>query len=142
MKEPNPLFPRFKQKKKPKFPGMSEKNTERMPERKEVIEATHKRSNYRCEAAWIAPEVPCSKQLHCDEKWTRGRSGGVSAYDVSVTQTLCAKCDHCKENEIRVSEILGLFGEQGKSKHFPISEEDYEEAISRFTEAKKRLHIY
>jgi len=133
-------FPRQKGKKKPKFGSMSEKNTERMPERKEVVEATHKRSNYRCEAAWIAPEVPCSRGLDVDERIPR--SGGGSPLDEDNTQSLCRKDHTVKGLEVKAAEILGLYGEKRKNKHFPITEEDYEEAISRFTEAKKRLYFY
>jgi hypothetical protein len=140
LKDLSPGFPKQKGKKKKKFPGMSEKNTERMPERKEVIDATHKRSNYRCEAAWIAPEVPCSRVLDADERVPR--SGGGSPLDKGNTQSLCRKDHTVKGLEVKAAEILGLYGEKRKNKHFPITEEDYEEAISRFTEAKKRLYFY
>lgn len=134
-------FPRWREKKVKKFGGMSAKTVGRIVERKEVIKTTHLRAKGKCEAEWIAPHIRCSKVRHCDEKWTRGRSGGVSAYDDRYTQSICSRCDFCKENEVWASEILGLYGDQGKNKHIPITEADIERAKLLFAACKERLHF-
>lgn len=144
MKKLEPGFPRFKGEKKEKSGFLkreSDKTKAKKPIRKQVIKETHERAKGKCEAEWIAPQIRCSKVRHTDEKWTRGRSGGVSAYSTEYTQSICSYCDFCKENEVWASEVLGLFGEQGKNKHIPIEEAEIEKAKMLFRECKERLNF-
>ena len=137
-------FPKFKGPKKAKsswLKPMSDKTKARQPLRKQVIDETHERSNNTCETKWIAPDIKCSTKLHTDEKYTRGRSGGTTQYSTEHTQSICAKCDHCKENEIWAAEILGLYGQQGLTKHEPITQADRQRATILFRNAKKRCHF-
>lgn len=142
MKEIPEGFPRLKQPKKKttrKFiKQMSDKRRAEIPERKEVIDATHERSGYKCEAGWIAPLIPCSRVLDTDEKNPRGTGGDY--LDVEETATLCRKCHIVKGNEITVSEILGLYGPKRQGKH-DVDEDLYEEAKRVFTKCKERLKI-
>lgn len=137
MSDLEPGFPKFKGPKPKKFGSMSAKTTAKMEERKKVVQQTHERSGFKCEAQWIAPDIRCSKVLFADEKHTRGRHGGVTAYDLSVTQSLCVFCDCCKENEPWASEILNLYGRQGQRKHEPMSDEEISLAIKIFRKRKR-----
>lgn len=135
-------FPKTKKPKKVSsgwLKPMSDKTKSRIAERKQVVEDTHKRAKGQCETGWIAPDIRCSKVRHADEKFTRGRSGGTTQYSTEYTQSICSYCDFVKENEIWASEILGLYGEQGKTKHIPITEADIERAKILFAKAKSRL---
>lgn len=143
MKDLEPGFPRQKipKKKTGYLKRMSDKTREKLPLRKQVVDETHVRSGGRCEAWWIAPDVKCSRGVETDEKLPRGRSGGISQYDASETQSLCRKCHTVKGLEVAASERLGLYGKQGLSKHIPFDEEQHVKDKDTFSRAKARLNF-
>lgn len=75
--------------------------------RAEVRAHALERAHGRCEAAWVAPHVPCSPVLDVDEWAGRGVDPG-SHLDVDRTQVLCRRCHEAKHVLPWSAAILGL----------------------------------
>lgn len=123
-----PGFPKFKGPKKAKsgfIKPMSDKTRAKMPERKEIIEKTHKRDKV-CVAKKYGG---CKGRLEVDEKQGRGREPG-SQYDLEKTQLLCENHHRFKTQNPKAASMLGLYGEKGLIKYPCETKEDKQWALN------------